>query len=197
MILKTFDINNLTPELYDYWYNIMSDIKKEKVNKLKLEDAKKSTVAGEMLVRETLCEMFNISNTEISFCYNSQGKPYVENYNIFFNISHSHNMVICGISEKEIGVDIEKIRPVNLNVAKKVCLENELDYIFGKNNRDYNSDSEIYIKRFFEIWTGKEAYFKCTGTGITDFKSVDTLNNKSIHLPIYKDNFIIRTATMD
>ena len=38
------------------------------------------------------------------------------------------------------------------------------------------------IRRFFEIWTGKEAWFKMQGTGITDLKSVNVLQlNRQLH----------------
>ena len=36
------------------------------------------------------------------------------------------------LPEREIGVDIEKIRNVNLKIAKKFATETEITYIFGK-----------------------------------------------------------------
>lgn len=208
MTLQFFDINNFAKEQYDYFYSILSPEKKEKVNRVlakihaynsieaekRFMNIAKTAVAGEMLAREMIAEKLDISPEEIKFRISSKGKPYVENHNIFFNISHSHNMVVCGVSDREIGVDIEKIRPTDLKLAKRISTEKELEYIFDGNEPDYNSDNELYIERFFEIWTGKEAIFKYTGSGITDFKTVDTLTDSRLSPPMKKDGFIIRTA---
>ena len=71
---------------------------------------------------------------------------------------------------------------MNLKTTKKFATENELVYIFGKIPEDadfcldYNDSTADIFKRFFEIWTLKEAYFKKIGTGISaDLKSVEFL----------------------
>jgi 4'-phosphopantetheinyl transferase len=82
---------------------------------------------------------------------------------------------VCAVYDSAIGVDIEKIRPVNVNVINKVCNKQELEYIY--------SGKEKMSERFFEIWTFKEACFKRIGTGITDFESIsyfDSYNNKKM-----------------
>src|SRR5262245_10851909 len=40
---------------------------------------------------------------------NKAGKPYIDRPNTFFNISHTHNWVVCAISRdaQQLGVDIE------------------------------------------------------------------------------------------
>ena len=52
------------------------------------------------------------------------GKPFLKNQkNAFFNISHSANAAACATSASPIGVDLECFRPLNLNVANKICCE--------------------------------------------------------------------------
>lgn len=70
---------------------------------------------------------------------------------------------MCAVSNSPIGLDIEEIKPVDISVIKRVCNNDELKYALQDNS----------YKRFFEIWTFKEAYFKCIGTEITDFSSVN------------------------
>ena len=56
--------------------------------------------------------------------------------------------------------------------------EEEKDYVLAgfKHSADDKIISDENVKkRFFEIWTAKEAYFKMKGSGITDLKSVNTL----------------------
>ena len=64
----------------------------------------------------------------------------------------------CFLSER-----IELIRPIDLSVAKRVCTDDDLLYVFGHKPTEadfvYTEDEEI-LKRFFEVWTRKEALIK-------------------------------------
>ncbi len=105
-------------------------------------------------LEKKLKEKFNISIPEIK--KGAHGKPYFEKNGIYFNISHTDGLQAVAISDSEVGVDIEKIRNVNLQVASRFTKE-EYDYIMTADS--YN--------RFFEIWTKKEAYLKYKDTGIS------------------------------
>lgn len=194
MKIYTYNIDNLTSFEYQKWLNLLSFEKKKRINRVKIEKNRKCTVAGEMLARKGIAQAMNVSPEIIIFEKNQYGKPYAKNLDIHFNISHCENMVVCAIGETELGIDIEKVRPINLKIAEKICLENELEYIFENSKKNYQTQENNILRKFFEIWTGKEAYFKCTGTGITDFKIVDTLNDPILNQPIYMGDFIIRTA---
>lgn len=166
-----YDIRNFTQEEYEKWYSLMSKERQKKVDSLKLDDDKKRTVAGEMLVKKELARLIEIVPEKISIYNDKNGKPYAENCGLEFNISHSENIAVCAIDKNKIGIDVEKIRPINLKVAKRICNTDELNYLFGfsptDNDFKYTEEIEI-LSRFFEIWTGKEAYGKCMGTGLKD-----------------------------
>ena len=68
-----------------------------------------------------------------------------------FSVSHSHGVVMVGISHTELGVDIEKIRPVNYAKFSFMEAEDEED--------------------FFRRWTERESYLKFTGAGLKDFRA--------------------------
>lgn len=87
-----------------------------------------------------------------------KGKPYILNKDLFFNISYTDSMYAIGLSDNEIGVDIEKIRNgfKESIIAKRVFSNGERKYIKEGDSR----------KRFFEIWTMREAYVKYLGVGI-------------------------------
>lgn len=85
------------------------------------------------------------------------GKPYLKNYqDIYFNLSHSENYVACAVSDSPIGVDIEYIHDIDLNVANQYFFDSEYEYIINKKNKQ---------KAFFELWVLKESYMKMTGLG--------------------------------
>ena len=144
-----YDIHDLTDEEYNKYFSLMSPEKQQRVNKFRFADDKKRTVAGEMLARKTIAEWCSVDETDIVFYKNEHGKPYLKDLPCYFNISHSGDFVVCAVSEKnEIGIDIEKIRPIDLKIAKRVFSEDETTYILS---------SKTPKENFFELWTKKEA----------------------------------------
>lgn len=93
------------------------------------------------------------------------GKPYLIDSSLFFNISHTNGLICCGISDSEIGVDCECIRDFNIKLLDKVCTHDEKQNILGSND----------IKTsFFTHWVLKESYCKFTGQGISfNFRNID------------------------
>lgn len=81
-------------------------INKKVLNYRKGED-KKRTVTGEMLARKMLSDYHNIPEDQIFFEIGEYGKPFAVGYTEF-NLSHSDDKVVCCISDKPIGIDVEK-----------------------------------------------------------------------------------------
>ena len=167
MEYRIIDINDISDAEYEYYYSLMSNSKKNKTDKYRFNDDKKRTVAGELLARNMIADYCHIDLSSISFRLNRHGKPYADNLNVEFSISHSDDLVICAVNDKPIGVDIEKTREIDDKVIAYACTDDELAYI-----NDKAIDKKEKLKRFFTIWTFKEAYAKYLGTGITDLKLV-------------------------
>lgn len=83
------------------------------------------------------------------------GKPTGEIVN--FNFSHSGNITICGVSDNAVGVDVEKIREVNIDIAKRKFCKEEYNAIINSNDQN---------NAFFEYWVKKESYLKALGKGL-------------------------------
>lgn len=87
------------------------------------------------------------------------GKPYFENCDIKFSLSHSGQMWMCAYSDNEIGVDIQEMK-------ETASWEKIADRHFKSNEKAY---VELWgIDGFFEIWSSKEAFGKMTGRGFFD-----------------------------
>lgn len=82
--------------------------------------------------------------------YGKNGKPYLKNDELFFNLSHSDNLSVCAISDVEIGVDCERVAPAKPHVLERIF--NELERETAKSD-----------KAFTEIWTKKESVVKYYG----------------------------------
>lgn len=92
---------------------------------------------------KVLRERYGISAPELRTTAN--GKPYLAENRLYFNLSHSGKLIAAAVSEREIGLDIqlrdEAPRPAifrRLTPAEKQ-------------------------EDFFKLWTAKEAYVKYKG----------------------------------
>lgn len=157
--VKILEIEN---DKLEYLTSKISSEKRETINKFYNRKDKIRSLIGEILVRVKLAEDFGIGNEDIVFEKNDYGKLYIKGYsNLHFNISHSGDWVICGIDEKDIGVDVEKIKNIEYEeIARNFFSEKESNYILNK-------DKKNQLARFYEMWTLKESYVKCCGKGLS------------------------------
>lgn len=126
----------------------------------KAEDRKTEHILGRRLLSYGLREEYG---KDYIVEQSEGGKPYIpEAPYIHFNISHTKGMVVCGISEKEIGVDVEYIREAKEAVIRRICSKEEKEYIFGVENINLKERGI----RFTRIWTLKESYIKAIGKGL-------------------------------
>lgn len=159
--LSFLNVESLDDNSLALAFEAMSDERKKETLSIIPENKKRQKIAADMLCRQMLGEADGIDPADIIIKKSGNGKPYAENSSYKFSISHCGNLVVCAVSKNEIGVDIEKIRNVRLKMADKFACESEIKYIGEK------------LERFFEIWTLKEAFFKCKSTGLgADIKSV-------------------------
>ena len=118
---------------------------------------------GRKLLILGLKELYGIEEhklADLQFTTGIHGKPCLKDFpQIHYNISHTDGMVICGFSDREIGVDVERMRPYGDGILRKVLSESENRYISELPQKEREEN-------FFKIWTLKESYGKAVGCGI-------------------------------
>ena len=176
-------ISDFSSEEYDKAYENLSLSRKQRIDRLTAPDSRKRSLAGELLVLQTLKKEYNIDG--VIEC-DEKGRPYLKENKIFISIAHSGEYVACAVDESPIGIDIEKIRDIDFKISNRICTEEEKEYLFK------NEKQRLY--RFYEIWTAKEAFFKMQGTGIKNFKSVNMLelNRQVFNLGEYLVQIVIK-----
>lgn len=125
------------------------------------EKRKASSVAGQELLYRMVKEKAGVDlyREKDPIGRLPQGKPYlVKHEDIFFNISHSENMVACVLSKRPVGLDIQFQKEGNWKRAAQRILSPKEWEVYEKNGYD--------SRCFFEFWTKKESYLKYTGEGI-------------------------------
>lgn len=162
----------VTPSVFDDMVAGISNERREKVFRYRLDIDKKISVLAETLIRCLICNKTGMSYEDIAFEVSPLGKPFLKNYpGLEFNISHTKNAVAAALSGAPVGVDIEKVRDIDVGIAKKVFSDNEKAFL--------NSEKEDQNRRFFDIWTKKEAYIKHDGRGLSnDLRNIDVTSSR-------------------
>jgi len=144
----------------------------EKIDSYKSLKNKQRKLIGEMLAFKGLEDCFKLKKEDIVFTYGEKGKPMLkDSVDMFFNISHSGEWVVCAVSDKEVGLDIELIKDAKMKVANRFFSPSEIEVL--------NSlDGVAQNVQFFTLWTAKESYLKYLGTGLTKaLNSFDVIIN--------------------
>jgi len=158
-MLYIFDkINLLDDDFPERNASLLSEERKTKFRRLRSSENKKASVSVYLLLRLALLKEFGITDI-VEFSYAKNRKPFLRNFpKIHFNLSHSQDVAACVISDVEVGVDVQQIRNVKENVAKRVLTDKEFDeYKSAQSQNEY----------FCKIWTIKESFLKWSGQGIT------------------------------
>ena len=92
-----------------YWYKFI-DIDKELS---KVKKSKKLHKEAFNLLEEKLIEKFQFKKEDLKYKYGLRGKPYLEKSPFNFSISHCNNIIVCIISERNVGIDIEEVKKIN------------------------------------------------------------------------------------
>ena len=90
--------------------------------------------------------------------YGKYGKPYLPGFPEF-SISHCKTAIAVAVDEEPIGIDVESIRHADDALLAHTMNKEEIEQI---------RQAEVPDRMFTQLWTQKEAYLKCLGTGITD-----------------------------
>lgn len=116
---------------------------------------RKESICARALLRYILNSKYGLYDFFVDNDFN--GKPYIADSDIFFNISHSGNYVLCAVGNESVGCDIEIINKYNEKVAERFFTASEQNVL--KNSENKSAD-------FIRLWTLKESVLKLTGVGV-------------------------------
>lgn len=161
-MIKTYvcDISPLyDEEIYNKYYAQLPEERREKADKMKQMVNKCQSVGVYILYQMALKE----EKAEAA-------SPY--------NFSHSGNYCICSIDVNDrhkVGCDVEVLRSMNENIAKRFYNPPETHYVLA------GEDSEEISYRILRMWTLKESFMKAVKMG-------SNLSTKAFTIEINRDN---------
>jgi len=161
MIYLFDELETMTEADYAAAYELLFDARKQKTARYRFErDRWLSAFAYVLLLYGLKCEERPVESKP-KFAHRPYGKPYFlceALSNVFFNISHCAEGVVCGISDGEIGVDIEGYVQDMEKIKGLVLHPNEQHLFDGSKEAN---------ELFTQLWTIKEAYTKMKGCGLS------------------------------
>lgn len=154
------NIDNINLNYYEKSVlSVLDDERKYKISKYNKDVAVKM-FAGDVISRFAINYIFGIDIKKLFYKTDNSGKPYLKDYrDVFFNISHSKNAVVCAVSDKKVGVDVQYMKDVNFKYIIKRC--------FSEKEKIKISNSIDKKNEFYNIWTQKESFIKCNGSKIS------------------------------
>ena len=172
----------INQDLFGYLFKFVQTEKKQRILRQKMKQNADNMLIGEILAKVVIKQTFGIDIEKQKFARTESGKPYLTDFSdVHFNISHSGEYVVCGVSDKPVGVDVQKIGEYKPEVAKRVCNEMELKEI---------EESPDMSAHFTKLWTQKEAVLKMQGRGIVGTDIKNCLNNYNVHSQRIEDYWI-------
>ncbi len=154
----------LTWEELSGFMGCLGAAQKAAVNKKAKEGDKINALLSRLLVTSEIERRTGIKAHRIKFGHGSFGKPFIQDSELRFSMSHTHGAICAAFGgEGEIGVDVElRSRRVNEELYKRVLCKEE---------RLHTTSNEDFLR----FWVKKEAFLKRLGVGITrDLRGINS-----------------------
>lgn len=157
---------DLSPALLQSTAGTLNANESERAAKFSVPRARERFTAGRGILRQLLGIYLGLDPEEVEFRYGPQGKPALSaahNSEVCFSVSHSQGMGLFALARgADVGVDIEEVKAdfKGMEIAFHFFSEDEISEL-GK------LPPGLVDKAFFECWTGKEAYVKARGEGLS------------------------------
>lgn len=156
--LTYLDVRKLTDGGYEKLCSALSEERRAKAEAHMFRRGKLLSAAAGYLLRRALKER-GLNAEAVKIVYGEHGKPYLADGAFYFNLSHSGDIAVCAVSDCEVGVDVQKIKPVTRKLMTRVCTPDELNSI---DNAEEGNDAA-----FCRLWTVKESFIKQLGAGLS------------------------------
>jgi 4'-phosphopantetheinyl transferase len=143
---------------------LLSPDELDRASRFYLDRDRRRFVVGRGLLRIILARYLQCDADALQFAYGADGKPALldQTADLQFSVAHSSRVgVVAVVSERLVGVDVERVRdlPDADRVAARIFSEPEARIVHAL-------PYPAKIAAFFACWTRKEAYVKALGAGV-------------------------------
>ncbi len=190
--LISFNIKNIPNDLKLEYFNYLNNF--DRIRKFIHKSDQYRSLTSELLIRKFVSPL-----TTRTLPGGQLIKPTDSSGGTQFNVSHDGDFVIIGIirnnlNNSSIGIDLSKSEKTNSEMFENLVK------IFSIKEWEYIDNS---VEKFFHLWTIKESFVKCIGTGlytepqflevVSVMESVESIKSQIKFNEIEIKNFKIQT----
>ena len=166
-------------ELHIWWANlrdfdlaipalksVLSPSEQAKAEKFRQPRDKDNFIIRRGMLRILLANYVGQSPSSLNFAVGTNGKPELQTHlsrdGVHFNLSQSGDLVLYSMTGAcPVGVDVEFIQPIPQceRIAREFFSPAEAESLVALSE-------DLRVKRFYDLWTRKEALLKATGLGL-------------------------------
>ena len=140
--------------------------RREIFGRLKNENVRQENLCAGLLFAYAM-ERRGVSR-DAAVAYLPAGKPVLSDGAVWFSLSHSGRYVLCAVSGRSVGADVQEIRPVRMSMARRFHPA-EREWLESRPEAE-RSDA------LFRLWTRKEAWVKAvSGERVLSLAEADVL----------------------
>ena len=164
---------------YDKWYALLPAARSKRADGIRNDINRKRCIAAYALLVCGLRDLdlrvgldgADIAEGRVNIEEDENGKPYLTDIPVYFNISHSGDRIAIALACEKVGCDVEHKCSNELSIVKRFFTREEYEAVSAITDDAQRKDL------FVRMWTLKESVVKCTGEGIRrgfdDFSLID------------------------
>ncbi len=166
MKIINLNINDLiAKQTIQNWLKELPNLLQEDVLSYRQEKDQWRVMGGKLLLKQAL-QHHHLTLEELSFT--EKGKPFFQNSDFHFNISHSGDwVVLVRANGQACGIDVERHRKINWQLFESNFTSKEWQTILKA------ADARL---QFFDYWAIKESVIKADGRGVAVLKKTEIIS---------------------
>lgn len=152
------------------FYEMLTPERREKIKRIRIESEQRRSAAVGLLLEYGLRQrgyslVCDHGFQKLGISRETYGKPYLTGTEqLFFNLSHSGSYAAAVFSDEPVGIDVERVRPADMALAKRFFAAEEYAALRAvSDERDMGGRLD---REFIRLWTRKESYIKAVGEGM-------------------------------
>ena len=154
----------------------LSSYRIEKLAAQKAPLLRKQSLVSELLLRYALRDCGFSSDQPLKITTGEYGKPHLSGGECCFSISHSGDMLLCALSDREIGADVQRRSKAKRALMERFFAKEEMYFVLAAEDED---------DAFTETWTKKESFCKLSGKGLALLPSFSVLDAQIVPLLVH------------
>lgn len=126
-------------------------------------------LSSEDFIKYILYKYYGYDFEKIDILRTTNGKPYIQDSNVNFNISHTGNYIIAivRLGYDSVGIDMEIVQYKDRDkIINRFFQKEEIDFINSSNDKNLE---------FYKVWTKKEAFIKKNAMNMSYISKINVL----------------------